>query len=81
MFLCRLLFVIRPGGSKLAILCIRNLRGTVHSMAQFLQKFLSTMIKMIIVLLLELEVVLKWMDCGRNLDVCNLFSLGFLYGR
>ena len=56
-----------------AFLCIRSLRGTVHSMAQFLRKFLQMMIKVITVFLLTLEVVLEWMRGGQNLHVYNLF--------
>ena len=68
MFLCRFLFVIifgDAGSQNSAFLCIRNLRGTVHSMVQFLRKFPQTIIKTIIVFPLTSEVALKWVGVVR----------------
>ena len=52
-----------------AFLSIRNLRGTIHSMAQFLRKFLGMIIKIITFFLLTLEVALKRIGGGQNLHV------------
>ena len=60
------------GHNNFVFLFFRYLRGAVHSMAQFLWKFLLTMIKMIIVSLFILKFVLKRMEGGRNLHVYNL---------